>query len=717
MSAPIDPTLRQLAEQAGLLTSWRDVHGRDHKVHAETLRSVLEAMDIPCSTPEQCSESLARLGQEASADTGRLLVVKSGALIIVRRAGSPHYRIQLEDGSRIMGTARDLDGGTVAIPGIRRPGYHRLEMGRVNTVIAVIPQRSPSAAEITGHPRSWVLSAQVYSLRRSGDGAIGSPDGVVAPGWEIGGDFSAVGRLARHAAAEGAAGMAISPVHALFTADPDRYSPYSPSSRLFLNAMYVDPAGLFDADDLAPLMEQEGVAMTDTSACMDWPAIQMRRRAQLRRLFEAFRHKRPERLLRDFEAFCRQGGDALHGHACYEALHAHHVPELGPGHGWRDWASEYRDPAGVAVQRFAQAHEVEVEFHAFLQWLAARGLADAHAAGCAAGMPIGLITDMAIGTDPRGSDAWCRQTQIMTGVSVGAPPDLFQPGGQDWGLTAFSPRALQLCGYEGYIATLRAALAHSGGIRVDHVLGLGRMWLVPEGARAADGVYLRYPRDEMMDVLSLEAWRHQAVVIGEDLGTVPEDFSAALEQRGFLGMNVLWFQQESSDPPAFIPREAWRSRAMAMVSTHDLPTLRGWWQAQDVHWRERLGQLTTEEAEAQRLQRERERQALWAALQNAGLLALDAPVSEDAPVAEVIAYVAGSPATLCSIALEDLLGQLDQPNLPASGSGDAQEGGHPNWCRVLNVSVDEVLQAGDVPALLRLVRQARGDNETSGAAE
>src|SRR5690606_12461077 len=187
MSAPIDPTLRQLAEQVGLLTSWRDVHGRDHKVHAETLRSVLEAMDIPGSTPEQCSESLARLGPEASAYTGKLRVGKSGAPSIARRPGRRQYRIQLEGGRRTGGTARALARRTVALPGLRRPGYHRLEMGRVNTVIAVMPQRSPSAAEITGHPRSWVLSAQVYSLRRSGDGATGSPDGVVAPGWEIGG--------------------------------------------------------------------------------------------------------------------------------------------------------------------------------------------------------------------------------------------------------------------------------------------------------------------------------------------------------------------------------------------------------------------------------------------------------------------------------------------------------------------------------------------------
>lgn len=708
-----DSLLRQLAETAGLLTVWRNAQGREQHVQADTLRSVLAALEIPCASEAQCRDSLEALNHEAGpAQAPALLVVRSGAPVIVRRAGSPHYRLQLEDGSCIMGTARDIDGGHVAISGIRRPGYHRLEMGRVRCTIAVVPQRCPSVSELAGSERSWVLAAQVYSLRREAPAAQGRSTAL--PGWEVGGDFSAVGRLATAAAAQGAAGLALSPVHAMFAADASRYSPYSPSSRLFLNVLYADPAAVFDADMLTLLQPHAGPAL-ESHGCLDWPAIQAQRLAQLRRLYEHFLATQPQAQMRDFSAFCQQGGEALMSHARYEALHAHHAGQLGPGHGWQDWPADYRDPQSAAVRRYAQEHEREVWFHAFLQWLAARGLTQAHGNAAAAGMRIGLIADMAVGTDPRGSHAWSRQAQIMSGVSVGAPPDIFQPGGQDWGLTAFSPRALRQRGYDAFIETLRASLAHAGGLRVDHMQGLARMWLVPSGAGPPDGVYLSYPREELLDLLTLEAWRHQAVVVGENLGTVPEDFNSAMEKRGMLGMSVLWFEQQPGEPPAFRSREEWPVRTMAMVSTHDLPTLQGWWQGRDIAWREQLGQLAPEEVDEQRLQRDVLRQALWAALQDAGLLALDAPLTPQAPAMEMLTFLAGTPAALFSVALEDLLGLEEQPNLPSSGTTQAADG-HPNWRRVLEPVVEDLLAGGDVPRLLRAIRLARGEPGDPGGA-
>lgn len=717
MSATPDRLLLELAEAAGLLVTWRDAYGHTRHVEPDTLRSVLAALDVPCSSEALCRESLAGLRhEESSPRPPALIVVKSGAPMIVPRAGSPHYRLHLENGKTIMGTARAINGANVAIPGVATPGYHHLEMGALRSVIAVVPPSCPSAGELSGRSRPWVVGAQIYSLRRRHERnatSAGGAYGDCVPGWEIGGDFTAVGRLARNAAEQGAAGLAISPVHAMFSADPSRYSPYSPSSRLFLNAMYADPAALFDGELIRPLLQSPGVVHTNADGCMDWPALQRVRLAQLRKLYDIFCSAGPAHLAADFDHFRRQGAEALAAHACYEALHAHHAAELGAGHGWRDWKADYQNPDNPAVQHFAREHESEVGFHAFLQWLAARGMADTHAAARAAGMPFGLIADMAVGTDPRGSHAWSRQAQIMSGVSVGAPPDIFQPDGQNWGLTAFSPRALRQLGYEGFIGTLRAVLAHAGGVRVDHVLGLARMWLVPEGAGARDGVYLRYPREDLMDLLVLEAWRHQAVVVGENLGTVPEDFSAALDKRGILGMSVLWFQQEQEQEqeqdgePVFMRPDAWPPLSMSMVSTHDLPTLRGWWLGRDIQWRERLGQFDPDASRDQRSQRESQKQALWAALQQAGEAAAEAPMPADPPVEAVLAYVARTPAALFSLALEDLAGEEEQPNLPSSSGPERGQEGPPNWSRILARTVDELFTEGEAPELLERVRRAR----------
>lgn len=714
MNRPPYPLLHQLADAAGLLATWRDVHGRERRVGTETLRRVLTALDLPCDSESQCHDSLARLGEDgAEPISPSLLIVPQGSPVIVRRSGSPHYRLELEDGTRLMGTARDLDGNHVAIPGVRRPGYHRLLMGRIETRVAVVPPRSHTLHALTGQDRPWIVGAQVYSLHRRREGQPASLEGGAArlPGWEIGGDFRVVGELAQGLARHGAAGLAISPVHAMFSADPGRYSPYAPSSRLFLNAAYADPGTVFEADMLRPLLRNTASFEVSADDCMDWPSIQRHRLVQLRRVYEAFIQIEPQGPAADFAAFLTEGGEALAGHARFEALHAHHVSQLGPAHGWADWPADYRDPHSVAVRTFAQEHAHEVRFHAFLQWLAARSLAAAHAGAKEAGMPLGLIADMAVGTDPRGSHAWTRQTQIMTGVSVGAPPDLFQPAGQSWGLTAFSPRALRLRGYEGFIETLRAVLAHAGGVRVDHVLGLQRMWLVPEGEPPSEGVYLRYPRDDLLDLLTLEAWRHRAVAVGENLGTVPDDFNEAIERRGILGMNVLWFEQDGKETPVFRYREQWPSQAMATISTHDLPTLRGWWAGRDIEWRGRLGGLRSDEIAEAQTDRERQREALWLALQQAGLVTAGAPVPAEAPVAEVLDFVAGTPAVLFNVSLEDLVGQTDQPNLPSSGESAAAEG-HPNWSRLLALAVEDLLENEGVGGLLERVERIR-----SGAAE
>lgn len=714
MSPAYDKRVLELADAAGLQTSWRDWQGGFRQVGIDTLRSVLNALQLDCSSEVQCRDSMRMLREESRRPAATVMpVIRAGAPLTVRHSGSLHYRLLLEDGTRVVGTARDIGNGRAVISGVKRAGYHRLEMGRVNTVIAVAPPRCPSVADLAGQSHAWLLGAQVYSLRRRGLPVDDTPAADLAlPGWETGGDFTAVGRLAAQAAAQGAAGLAISPVHALFAADPGRYSPYAPSSRLFLNVMHIDPAAIFGGSLPEAVQACGQPPAPDAAGCVDRPSMHGWRLKYLRQVYERVSGTLPDTLADAFRTFRQQGGEALESHACYEALHAHHAISLGAGHGWQDWQPEYRDPGNPSVRRFAEDHGNELRFHSFLQWLAACGMAEAQSMARAAGMAVGLVADMAIGTDPRGSHAWSRQSEIMQGVSVGAPPDAFQPLGQNWGLTAFSARALRQRGYSVFIDVLRAVLAHAGGIRVDHVLGLARMWLVPDGGRPADGVYLSYPRDAMMNLLALEAARHRALVVGENLGTVPENFNTALAGHGILGTSVLWFEKEEGGAPAFRRQQQWPSTAMATVTTHDLPTLCGWWAGRDIEWRQRLGELSDTEAGAQEIMRNQEKQALWLALQKAGLVPADDVVPDSAPSAAVLSYVAGTPAVLFSVGLEDLLRLDEQPNLPGAPPVAEDALRHPNWCCTLPVAVEGLLQAEGVAPLLNAVKQARAGART-----
>jgi 4-alpha-glucanotransferase len=336
---------------------------------------------------------------------------------------------------------------------------------------------------------------------------------------------------------------------------------------------------------------------------------------------------------------------------------------------------------------FAASRRHEVLFHTFLQWLAGRSLATAQQRARGAGMRIGLIADLAVGMDPAGSHAWSRQDDVLGGLSIGAPPDPLGPLGQDWRLTGFSPRALAAAGFAPFLATVRAALRHTGGVRIDHVMGLTRLWLVPEGASPADGAYLAYPVTDFLRLLALESHRHQAIVIGEDLGTVPEGFHEMLETAGVHGIRVLWFER---DGQGFTAPDRWDHGAIAMTSTHDLPTVAGWWRGTDITTRAECGQLGKGvEAADLIVERGRDRNALWQAFVREGVAAGDPPSPEYAPpvVDTALAFVARANTPLCLLPIEDVLGQEEQPNLP----GTIDE--HPNWRRRLAADAGSVLDA------------------------
>ncbi|MGB3290601.1 MAG: 4-alpha-glucanotransferase [Burkholderiaceae bacterium] len=699
--AGTDAALLALAREAGLEAEWTDVFGQRRQVRSDILRRLLDALELPCASPSQIAESRRRLEREARPGEAAMVIVQMDEAPVFAHTGALAYSLELEGGGQRSGVAARAGDGLVRLDPVNRPGYHSLSIGNSQRTLAVSPRHCPSVQSLAGHRsgRRWGIAAQVYSLRG-----------------RHAGQYSLLAQLAEQAGKRGAAALAISPVHAMFSAAPHRFSPYSPSSRLFLNAAYIDPAQVLGRDAFlaaqGPDELQDGLGMAPDAGHIDWSQALPRRLGLLRRMHEAFRRRGDKTLLDDLEAFSREGGEALASHARFEALHGRHVPELGPESGWQDWPDALHDPSGPGVRAYAATQEKEIHFHVFLQWLAHRGMRDAQRSAIDAGMPLGLITDLAIGTDARGSHAWSRQKEILAGVSVGAPPDLYQSLGQDWGLTAMSPRALRDTGYAAFIEILRAAFRYAGGVRVDHILGLARMWLVARGESSADGAYLRYPTEDMLRLLVLEAWRHQAIVVGENLGTVPEGFNERLREKGVMGMSVLWFQRDGQEredvgPSPFTEPAQWPAWTMAMPTTHDLPTVAGWWRGRDLHWRERLGETPIRGGWPAAAQwREDEKKALCNAMRAAGSLpeqALDpqAGVPRDA----VLDFVSATPSPLVVVAMEDLLGMEDQPNLP--GHVETGANVHPNWMQTLPKTVEQIFSDPGVASALAAIARPR----------
>jgi 4-alpha-glucanotransferase len=703
--------IEALATKAGFEVEWQDAHKQIQRVPENTLKVLLERLGLPCGNVTQLKQSTATLDAELS---GRKLpplmtaeIDRGISLPMAAVKTGARYRIELESGAVIDGRFTSPKGEIALLSPISEPGYHTLVINEQRTTLAVAPARCYTiddawraldpAAETT--PPMWGVAAQVYGLRRMGDGGVG--------------DFSALATLAAESAQRGGHAIAISPMHAMFSAVPHKFSPYSPSSRLFLNIAHIDPAAVMGPEAAQAANETAGVAdefaKLETLQLIDWPRVVTAKLAVLRALFAQFNAQDNDMLHMDFARFVKRGGRALEDHARFEALQAAQLKEANEGY-WRNWADELRDPRSTAVAEFAATHKHEIDFFLFAQWLAAKGLSHAQHVARDSGMAIGLIADLAVGCDSAGSHAWSYRDEMLQGVSVGAPPDLFNQAGQSWGLTTFSPRAMRTQGFSAFIDMLRAAFSLAGGIRIDHILGLRRLWLVPDGESAKNGAYLRYPLDDLLRLIALESWRHKAIVIGEDLGTVPPGFRERLQEHGLLGIRVLWFERAEKGPGFKAPAD-WDHDVAATTTTHDLPTVTGWWIGEDIVWRSKIGQTAAradgqDPVELAQVERGEDRKLLWSAFQEAGVAAPDVSVPADispqtAPVDEALAFVASTPAPLAIYPLEDLLALAEMPNLP--GSIDE----HPNWRRRLAAPVSELFDDDSFVDRLLAIDQAR----------
>lgn len=716
MPGDYDQAVTTLAALAGIAVDWIDAGDQSHRVSPASLRTMLAALDLPCDSYRQTCDSMAQLRRINQAPgLPPLITAVVGMPVSLPASCALHgrvCRITLESGRHIERRVPVDTGTAPVLDAIDEYGYHQLEVDNAVITLAVAPRGCYSVADALGdraqahrgrsplHPgagptdRGWGLAVQLYGLRREGDGGIGH--------------FSALADLAARAGKEGAAALAMSPVHAMFSADPGCFSPYSPSSRLMFNVLHIDPAAVLGANAFAQALSEAGPEAAarqqrlEQAQQINWPEAGRHRMAMLRRLYALFRLQQLPSA--ELAAFRQQGGQALVKHALFDAAHhwlrGRHA-ELACD--WRHWPAQFHAPDSAEMRAFAQQQSAEIDFHIFLQWQAARSMQAAQQVARDHGMAVGLITDLAVGAAHGGSQSWSQKAEMINGLTVGAPPDLLSSRGQNWGIGAFSPLALHREGFRSYIAMLRAAFANAGGVRIDHVMGLTRLWLAPEGADASEGAYLRYPAADLMRLIALESWRHRAIVIGEDLGTVPAGFGDALTDAGMLGIGVLWFQRAGqAQGNRFLSPRAWPAHAIATTATHDLPTVAGWWCGNDITWRHRLDLFAPGDTQAQaRIIRQQERRLLWQALRDADCVAGDPP-GEDAPQAVVdgaAAFIAQTPAPLAMLPLEDLLGLPEQPNLP----GTVDE--HPNWRRRLPVTAAALLTQADCRRRLRLLQR------------
>ncbi|GGC86794.1 4-alpha-glucanotransferase [Halopseudomonas salina] len=685
-----DASLASLARAAGISTKWTDAHGIPKQVGTEALHALLQSLGLPALGEQQIQASLAEQQERlrrAAAGPLLAMVADQAVTLAGRFAPGTPYKLILDDERRLH---RRLDHNA-CITGISQCGYHQLLIEDQLLTLAVAPPTCQSVADLCGRPgaRVWGLSTQLYSLRRPGDCGLG--------------DTVALEQLARQAGKLGADALAISPVHAMFSASSDQYSPYSPSSRLFFNPLYAAPSRVLGEDAVKHAVNECGLedelARLETLAFVDWPAASAAKQKVLRCLYRHFSFKSNE-LTQDFDRFCRKGGIALEQHCRFEALHAYMLQHQQTPN-WQQWPKPFRDPNSTAVAQFAIEHAADVSFHMFCQWLINCGLERAQSVARNSGMAIGLISDLAVGADGSGSLAWSRQSELLSAITVGAPPDIINTQGQSWGVSAFSPWGLQEGGFSAFKDMLRANMTHAGGIRIDHVMGLKRLWVIPEGASPDMGAYLNYPFATLMHLVALESWRHQAIVIGEDLGTVPRGMRGELAERGALGMRVLHFEKNAE---GFIPPEKWPDDALATTTTHDLPTILGWIAGRDIEWREKAGHRGAQETQSDRETRETERAELKTALRQAGELRCDQEEAVE-QLDACIGFLGKTPAPLVLLPLEDALGELEQPNLPGPGNI------HPNWRRRFTVNADYLLNNASVQGRLQRLSEARATRE------
>ena len=669
-----DPVLAQLAARFGIATEFWDWKGRLTEVSEETIVSVLRSLEVDASTPESARAALKELDDRVWRRTlPPCIVTEEGhgvhVNVHVRAGADVVVYIRLEDGTTRPAWQtenwtpdREVDGewkgkATFWLGTDLPLGYHRLvarsDDQTAESLLIVTPNFVGFPAVMRGR-RIWGYATQLYSVRSKRS-------------WGIG-DLGDLADLAVWSATQQFAGyVLINPLHASQPAPPLEPSPYLPSTRRYINPIYIRPDAIPEFADLRRADRRAvRIIRKKLRRSLNGDAQIMRNevwQAKIEALWIVYAAGlRPAREMA-FDDFIRREGRALRDFATWCVLTLEH------GRNWRDWPAELRRPTSPEVAEFYRAHSEEIRFYMWLQWIAETQVSTAQATAKDVGMPIGLIQDLAVGVDRDGADTWMLHDVFAQGASVGAPPDPFNQTGQDWGQPPWRPDRLADLGYAPFRAVVSAALRHAGGVRVDHIIGLFRLWWVPDGKLPSEGTYVRYDHEALVGILALEAHRAQALVIGEDLGTVEPWVRDYLARRGILGTSVLWFEGDECGQP--LDAERWREYCMASVTTHDLPPTAGYLAGDHIRLRDRLGLLT--EGLAEELEHSEREQSGWVnKLRAAGVLDEGSCDPSEITLA-MHRYLTRTPSKVLNVALTDAVGDRLTQNQP----GTIDE--YPNW--------------------------------------
>jgi 4-alpha-glucanotransferase len=634
------------AKNLGIQTEFLDGHGHRHVTDAEALKVILDA--LPVRTTYRFLE--------------QPVVVRSGrpARTELSHAATFPLHWKIDAGLKVIAQGETHDR-VIAWPADLPVGSHRLHLTDASSFTEEAPLIvAPPRAFDGDFDRCWLLAVQLYGVRS-------------AHNWGIG-DFTDLAGLIELAGHLGADGVGLNPLHALFDDRPTDCSPYSPNSRLFLNALYIDVETLPEIQRGAFATSSKDIARLRASDTVDYIGVAELKWRALRLAFETFKADPNSAQQRDFEKFRGARAPLLSRFACFEALrHKFNKP-------WWEWPEGWRKPDDVKCGKLRSgADAAEIEFVEFVQWTADRQLQSCRDLAMRLGMKVGLYLDVAVGVQADGFDAWNEQVAISHHLAVGAPPDSLNTSGQDWGLAGFNAAGLEIKSFEPYRDMLRASMRYAGAIRLDHVLGLKRLYLVPHGFAADNGVYVQMPFEALLAATALESVAHRCVVIGEDLGTVPEGFREQIADWGIWSYQVMMFERD--DQGKFRGIDHYAPNALVTFNTHDLSTYAGWRSFSDLARKRSLGIDPGESDDA----RWHALAMLTDVLRHHGIDRHD--------LNAVVGFLARTRSRLLAISLEDLLGVIDQPNIP----GTVNE--HPNWRQRLPLAIDEIASAIDVPAL------------------
>lgn len=676
--------LEQTALAAGISPSYINAHGKPEVVSERTRQRLLAAMNVkPESSPPPVPA---------------VQVLRSGKKKLIPVTGKGLYQWQLmtEEGKRYHGEANG--GEELALPSRLAYGYHDLTLTQGKHQwqcrVIVAPARCYEPQALREGKKLWGACVQLYTLRSENN-------------WGIG-DFGDLKKMLGEIGQRGGAFIGLNPIHALYPANPESASPYSPSSRRWMNIIYIDVNAVADFRDSKAAQAwwqkpatRKALQSARTSEWVDYTAVTALKLTALRMAWQHFHtHAQDDAQSRAFHDFTQQGGESLYWQAAFDALHAKQAQEDGASWGWPAWPQAYQSIRSPQVKAFCEEHADEVQFYIWLQWLAHTQFADCWATSQRYTMPIGLYRDLAVGVAEGGAETWCDRELYCLKASVGAPPDILGPLGQNWGLPPMDPHVMRDRGYQPFVDLLRANMQSCGALRIDHVMSMLRLWWIPYGETADHGAYVHYPVDDLLAILALESQRHHCMVIGEDLGTVPQEIVGKLRRGGVYSYKVLYFENEQQN--AFRAPQDYPQQSMAVATTHDLPTLRGYWECGDLTLGKTLGLYPDDEVLDGLFQgREQAKQGLLNALHQHGCLPKRAgrKASRTAMSATLNRgmqrYIAESNSALLGLQPEDWLNMEKPVNVP----GTSEQ--YKNWRRKLSTTLEKMFADPEVNRLLK----------------